>query len=307
MAVDRSFERTLAERFHRDLDAAVGPHPQWAGSPAALKIQDEPRAAVTPRRRVSWATVLLAAAVAAALIGTGLLIAGGLQQRSLPGPSASPAAVVPALSPSPATPTPQASTSPSAGPSATPLAVACQTSWTHTGTTSPVGLVDGIRVDAFDGAGGELVFVFGHPLDTVKRIQIEPAEPPFRTSTGTRVNVAGSVFFLLTIEGLTKPTPVDDRMVPGKHTPPYLPTVGLPIAEMRRLTKPAYGSPNAGPGRKSTEVWVIGMTGPSCIRVRTARESYTDELGDNALVVAFDHSKMLVPEPILLPSPSASR
>ena len=151
------------------------------------------------------------------------------------------------------------------------------------------------------------MFVFGHPLDTVKRIQIEPAEPPFRTSTGTRVNVAGSAFFRLTIEGLTRPTPVNDRMVADKHTPPYFPTVGLPVEEMRRLRKPINASPNAGPGRNSTEVWVIGVTGPSCIRVRTARQSYTDEPGDNALVVDFDHYKMLVPEPILLPSPMPSQ
>jgi len=303
MVADPMLEQRLRQDLRAQLDGAVGPHPTWAESPVARRIREDGVDGLADRRRIRRSTLLLAAAVSVVALTGALVVGGTFQQRTQ-----NPPAVPPTPSPSVAASLAAVVPEPSTGPLATPSAALCQTSWSHTGTKSPVGLVDGVRIDEF-GGGGELFMLFPHGLDTVQRILIEPAQPPFRTSAGTRVNVAGSAFFRLTIDGLTKPTPVDDRMVAGKHAPPYLPTVSLPIAEMRRLWKPAYRSPIVGPGRHSTEVWAIGLSGPSCIRVRTARDGYTaDEPGDNVLIIHFDanpvRNPMPIPEPILLPSPS---
>jgi hypothetical protein len=306
MVADPVLEQRLRGELRAHLDAAAGPHPTWAESPAARQIEvDGPDAG--PTRRGPYRSALLLAAALSAITLAGVLVAGGaLRQRAEVPPSVPPATVPSAPSPSVA-PSAAAVSDPSASPSPGPSAATCQTSWTHAGTRSPVGLVDGIRAVEFDGTGGELALAFPHGIDTVQRILIEPAQLPFRTSTGARVTVAGSVFFRLTIDGLTKPTAVDDRMVAGKRTPPYLNMVSLPIAEMRRLWKPAYRSPNAGPGRNSTEIWGIGVTGPSCIRVRTTRDPYLgNDPGDNVLIIDFDSHPLPIPEPILASSPTPS-
>jgi len=278
------FEERLRQGLRAQLDGALGPHPTWAESPAARRIREDGVERLPGPRRIRRSTLLLAAAVSVVALTGAFVVGGMLQQRTQ-----NPPVVPPTQSLSVAPSVAALIIEPSTGPQPTPSSATCSNSWTYAGTRSPVGLVDGIRIDEFSGAGGELFMLFPHGLDTVKRILIEPAEPPFRTSAGTKVNLAGIAYFRLTIDGLTKPTPVDDRMVAGKRAPPYLSTVNLPIAEMRRLWKPVYRSPNVGPGRHSTEVWAIGLNHPSCIRVRTARDAYTnDGPGDNVLIVYFD-------------------
>ena len=307
MVADPMFEQRLRRGLRAQLDGAVGPDPTWAESPAARRIDAGTEDAGPTRRQVHRSTLLLAAALSALTVG-GMLVAGGaFNQRVQDPPSIQPATVPSTPAPSVAPSAAAAVSDPSASPSDRPSAAPCKTSWTHTGTRSPVGLVDGIRAVEFAGIGGELAMAFPHGIETVQRIRVEPAEPPFRTSTGAQVKVAGSVFFKLTIDGLTKPTAVDDRMVAGKRSPPYLNTVSLPIAEMRRLWKPVYRSPNVGPGRNSTEVWAIGLMGSSCIRVRTARDPYIgDDPGDNVLIIDFDSHPVPIPEPIPVPIPTPS-
>jgi hypothetical protein len=307
VVADPVFEQRLRRELRAHLDGAVGPDPTWAESPAARRIDAGTADAGPTRRHVHRSTLLFAASLSALTLA-GILVAGGaLRQRTENPPSVLPATVPSAPAPSVAPSAAVAVSDPSTSPSARPSAAPCQTSWTHTGTRSPVGLVDGIRVVEFDGTGGELAMAFPHGIETVHRILIEPAEPPFRTTNRAQVKVAGSVFYQLTIDGLTKPTAVDDRMVAGKGSAPYLNMVSLPIAEMRRLWKPVYRSPNVGPGRNSTEVWAIGLAGPPCIRVRTVRDpSLGDDPGDNVLIIDFDSHPVLIPEPIplLIPTPS---
>lgn len=307
MVADPIFEQRLRRELRAHLDRAVGPDPTWAESPAARGIDEGTADAGPTRHHVPRSTLLFAAALSAVTLA-GMLVAGSaLRQRMENPPSVLPATVPSAPAPSVAPSAAIAVSEPSASPSARPSATSCQTSWTHTGTRSSIGLVDGIRAVEFDGTGGELAMAFPHGIETVKRILVEPAALPFRTSTGVQVKVAGSVFFQLTIDGLTKPTAVDDRMVAGKRSLPYLNTVSLPIAEMRRLWKPVYRSPNVGPSRNSTEIWAIGLSGPSCMRVRTARDpDLGDDPGDNVVIIDFDSHPVLVPEPIplLIPTPS---
>jgi len=304
MVVDPALEQRLRRDLRAQLDGAVGPHPAWADSPVAQRIRDEGSGAPADRRRARRTMPLLLAAALSGVVLAGVLMVGGALQQRTENPPSDP----PTTSPTTPSPSPSVAVVVTA-PSPSPSAPVCDTTWIHAGTRSPVGLVDGIRIDEFDGSEGELFMQLPHGLDTVKRILVEPARLPFRSSTGAKVTVAGSAFFQLTIDGLTKPTAVNDRMLAGKLSPPFRNGVSAPIAEMRRLRKPVYRSPLVGPGRNATEVWAIGLTKPSCITVRTARDPYIgDDPGDNVLIVHFEpiRNPVLIPEPILLPSPTPS-
>ena len=123
--------------------------------------------------------------------------------------------------------------------------------------------MDGIRTTEFDGSEGRLVMAFLHPFDAVARISIAPTAPPFVTDHGKTVRVAGSAFYRLTLQGLTRQTGSPTDMVAGAVVPHFTPTVALPIAEMRRIRTPRERLAVDGPGRDSTEVWIIGLEQPA--------------------------------------------
>jgi hypothetical protein len=301
MAADPRFEAIVADGLQAYLGPVRGPHPVWAGSPAQLRIAEpaaSSAAAPARRRRAlsargrSFAAVLLAAALVLVVAGISLLAGGGRPQvhpiiaspasSERPTPSGSPGALA----------SPAALSEPSAGP--TPTASPCLTSWSHAGTISPAGLVDGIRTVAFDGYDGRLAMVFGHSLDSVQQISIAPTRPPFKDSAGHRITVAGQTFFQLALKGLTGPTALDvapEEMVQGvKPSSPFVSTVAAPITELLRVEKPVARTPVVGPKSHSTEIWIIGLDGPTCLSVRTLQDPGYGNLdpGPNAVVVSFD-------------------
>ena len=167
---------------------------------------------------------------------------------------------------------------------------ACVAEWSHRGTVSPKGLMDGIRTTEFDGSEGRLVMAFLHPFDAVARISIAPTAPPFVTDHGKTVRVAGSAFYRLTLQGLTRQSGSPTDMVAGAVVPHFTPTVALPIAEMRRIRTPRERLAVDGPGRDSTEAWIIGLEQPSCLRIGTYSNPGLSEggTGDNVVTVAFE-------------------
>ena len=134
--------------------------------------------------------------------------------------------------------------------------------------------------------------VFSHPVDTVRRISFAPTQPPFVTSTGKTVKVAGNAFVKLTISGVNKPTVDPNDIVRTPSTGPFFRRmVGAPITEMRRIQTPVYSTVlQAPPKDGSTEVWIIGLDYSPCIRVQIVREDgYSGDVsGDNGLIVNFD-------------------
>lgn len=127
--------------------------------------------------------------------------------------------------------------------------------------------------------------VFGHPLDTVRSISIRPTEPPFVNNAGKTATVRGKAFYKLTIQGLHRPTQVNDN-IGRRVVPPYRNAVGPPLTALRRIRTPRQSSPLDDPGPDSTEVWIIGLERPECLSVTTgADQSYYDEPGDNAVIV----------------------
>ena len=282
MAVDDRLEARVAGALHAYLDPAVGPHPRWNDSPAAEIVRTGPPVVRVARR--SDRTMLLVAAVLGTLLIVGGLVAGGaLLRRPTPTPTPSPSlrAVVP---PPTTTPSPNAS-EPTAAPSSSPKA--CVTHWSYEGTASPKGLADGVRIDEFSGQG-TLFKAFGHPIDTVRRIELAPTEPPFVNSAGKTVTVRGNAFYKLTIQGLHRATQVNDNI--GRHTVgPYRDTVASPIAAMRRVRAPRLSSPLDDPGPGSTEIWIIGLERPECLNVTTRGGfGYSGEPGDDAVLVSWD-------------------
>ena len=198
-------------------------------------------------------------------------------------PSAA-ATTTPSTRPAPSDDAGRASPAPATSPPA------CVTEWSHRGTVSPKGLMDGIRTTEFDGSEGRLVMAFLHPFDAVARISIAPTAPPFVTDHGKTVRVAGSAFYRLTLQGLTRQTGSPTDMVAGAVVPHFTPTVALPIAEMRRIRTPRERLAVDGPGRDSTEVWIIGLEQPSCLRIGTYANPGLSEggTGDNVVTVAFE-------------------
>jgi hypothetical protein len=291
MAADERLERHLSSALHAWLDPAAGPHPSWLDSPVSLAVAAG-RADRPGTRRVPRTALLLAAAIAIGIAIVGFALVGGRLQAPPPtiGPDRG-VVVRPSTEPG-TTPAPTSAPSPDAGrPAAAPPTATCLTEWSHRGTVSPVGLVDGIRTVEFEGSEGSLLLAFMHPIDSVARIAIGPAQPPFVTDHGRTVEVAGSAFYRLTLRGLTRPTtdsPPD--MVAGEAVRPFTRTVEPPIAEARRIRTPREALPVDGPKGDSTEVWIIGVDRPSCLRVETGVDTtyVARSDGDNVVIVHFD-------------------
>jgi hypothetical protein len=118
MAADRRFELVLRDALHRRLDAAQGPDPRWADSPAAARVAESHPADVRPRWR-SRPSVYLAAALTALLAVAGALLAGGVGRSPVPPPQPRPTvlSIVPTARP---LPTASATTAAVEEPAATP-------------------------------------------------------------------------------------------------------------------------------------------------------------------------------------------
>jgi len=293
MAADPRFEQRVHRDLHGWLDAAVGPHPNWADAPAARRILEHGGAGDASPRRFPRSTLLLAAAVALGTTIGALVVGGGFHGDDRP-TSTNPLGVIASEAPVPTGPSPSPSSVAIVATTPTPStsSTSCATSWSSTGTKSPKGLTDGIRIDDLGSdAGGPLMLSFGHPLDTVQRVSIAPADPPFVNGKGDKVTVAGEAFFKLSLRGLTKPTTIAPAdMVADRPVGRFTRTVASPIVEMRRVLTPRSRLPVDGPGAGSNEVWIIGLEHPACLRVRTARVGLigADDPGDNTLLVNFD-------------------
>jgi hypothetical protein len=285
MATDERTEAIVSAALRRYLGAAVGPDGMWSEAHVPRVVAgptlEQPRSRRWP--------LLLAAALTVILIAGAILASGGLNRPSLPilvptsAPTAEPTASAAESSPPPATI--------AVDPNPSDRLPPCTSEWSSTGTPPAKGIVDGIRVVDLDGFSGGLSIVFGHPLDTVRRISIAPTQPPFVSSKGETVTVAGNSFLKLTIRGLNKATPSRDDMVSGVPVPKFARTVYAPITEMRRIRTPAYSSAiKAPPMTGSTEEWIIGLEHPTCLHVTTSTAlGYgSDEPGANAVVFAFD-------------------
>ncbi len=290
MATDDRADIVVSTALRRYLGSAVGPDGQWVNAPASRIIAS---LALEPRRAHRWPrpSLLLAAALTVLLAAAAILVSGGLTRPSVPPPVPPNAPLVAPTdthTPTDATRSPAAVvTEPT--PNDTPAP--CRDTWSSTGTASAKGLQDGIRTVKFDGSEGYLVMIFGHPIDSVHQISVVPVEPPFVTSAGRTVKVAGGAFFRLTLSGLTRPTDIaPDDMVAGVPVGHFTPTVASPIMEMRRLRKPRLRRPVDGPSSDAAEVWIIGVDYPSCLRVTTTHTAgYSDDPdGDNMVVVRFD-------------------
>ena len=77
MTTGHDLERRLTADLHRELDAVVGPHPTWAGSPAAARI-------AAGRGGIRWPGRLLAVAAVIAVAG-GVALLAGLRRDSTGG------------------------------------------------------------------------------------------------------------------------------------------------------------------------------------------------------------------------------
>src|SRR5262249_43135506 len=133
-------------------------------------------------------------------------------------------------------------------------ATTCLTHWSHAGTESPVGVVDGIHTVEFDGQGGHLAIAFWPAISRVRKISIEPARPPFVDGHGKAVSVQGEAFYWLSLDGLTRPTlDTPSDLVAAESAAPFTSTVAAPIVEARRIQSPANRSPVGGPKADSTE------------------------------------------------------
>ena len=151
--------------------------------------------------------------------------------------------------------------------------------------------MDGIRTMEFDGSEGRLVMAFLHPFDAVGRISIAPTAPPFVTESRQDGPGCGFRVLRLTLQGLTRQTGSPTDMVAGAVVPHFTPTVALPIAEMRRIRTPRERLAVDGPGRDSTEVWIIGLEQPSCLRIGDVMSDpglSEGGTGDNVVTVAFE-------------------
>ncbi len=289
MVADDRFEQRLRRDLHAHLGSVAGPHPTWADSPAARRIEDEAiEAAGASPRRLPRSTLLIAAAVTAVAL-TGVLVVGGsLRPRSdTPPPSVMPAVVAPVASP-PAAPSAEVAVADPSTPSAPPASEEpCLTTWTHHGTYPAGGLQDGSFLWRLEGDGGQLHMEFLNSIDTVKEISIVPVDPPLRDSAGRAVHADGTAFFKLVIDGLTRATEItrDDMKPTDVLKGPGSTIVGHPIAEVRRLYKPkqVVGTPT------QHEIWLIGVDFPACLSVRTSPAGLYEvpQPGDNVVIVSF--------------------
>jgi hypothetical protein len=315
MAADERFERGLSAALHGYLDPAAAPHPRWTGSPAQLAVAGDTAVARRPDRRVSRTAVLLAAAVAVAVLLAALVVVGArLGQPSPPIPPPQGLVVPPSEAPSRAPsvePTPSTAVvrpSPSAD---TATLAECVTRWSHTGAYPPGGLMDGTFAWRIEGPEGSLHMDFLNAIDTVRQITIAPATPPFRGGHGKDMTIAGGAFFKLTIRGLTRATENTDDDMKATETKrgPGWTWVGPPIAEARRIRTPRQAYPKVVPQGDSTEVWIIGVDGPSCLEVTTYHDPTFEEVaqpGDNSISVAFVPAPTPIPAPTVSPSPAPS-
>jgi hypothetical protein len=289
---DQLFEQQLRGHLHQALDAATGPHPIWADAPAAALVATDDRRPVARDRRPSRMLVVLAAGLAATLVGLAVLAGGVL--RSAPVPPPENGVRLPVSMPSPTVSQSESAVVP---PSAVePSPSPCVTQWSHRGSYPKGGLQDGSFLWRLDGDGGQLAMTFLNSIDTVKEISIVPVSaPPLRDAAGRTVHVDGSAFFKLVIEGLTRATQMtrdDMKAEEQRHGPTT--TVQHPIAEARRLNKPrqVLGTPT------QNEIWIIGVDYPACLSVRTLRDTSLYEVpqpGDNIILVSFERQSPSTP------------
>jgi len=289
MAADPLFEQRLRRDLHRSLDAAAGPHPTWTDSPVARRIREDGPAGRSRSllRRPPRSTLLLAAALGVVTLTGVLVVAGGRPKDGPPPPSTLPVAIAsvlpPSEGPSPSEPVEQSSTGP-VEPSAAP----CLTTWTHHGTYPKGGLQDGSFLWRLEGDGGHLYMQFLNSIDTVKTISIVAVDtPPLVDAEGRKIHIAGTAFYKLVIDGLTRATEITrDDMKADDPTLGPAPQVEHPIAEARRLWKPEQaGTPT------QHEIWIIGVDYPACLSVRTMRDPDVYEVpqsGDNEILVTFE-------------------
>ena len=292
MAADDRLERAMSDRLHAWLDPAAGPHPRWSDSPAALAVAGD-GAVRLPTRRVPRLGLLMAAAVALALLVAGLILAGGRTETHPPSITPDRGLVAP-----PSAEATDDNVAPSsivgrgrARPHPAPPPRRARPAGRIAGTVDPRGQVDGIRTVELNGWDGHVIMSRSCTRSTPSSgsPSLLP-RPPFVTDSGQTVHVRGTAFFRLTLRGLTRQTWLahghDRRRGPCLR---FTPHGGAPDRrDAAAFACRANALPNDGPGRDSTETWIIGLEQPACLDVHVmSLAGYSDDSRDNTIVVPF--------------------
>jgi hypothetical protein len=121
------------------------------------------------------------------------------------------------------------------------------------------------------------------PISALRSISVAPATPPFRTPGGSTINVEGTTFLKVVLDGLTGDGPsVDtDVVAPAEPTSvgPGRQFVTPPVLELRRLANVA--------GRQT---WIVGLDRPVCLGTALLNGFITkgQAPGDNVIFLELD-------------------